>query len=217
MRYDNVVWDWNGALLDDISISVRTINEMLGKRSLALLTSESYREVFGFPVKNYYETVGFDFVKEDWDQVSMEYVTTYEFFTPDADLTDGVQEVLSELKDRGVKQYVLSALKEDLLHDMLERFGIKKYFEGICGSDNIYADGKIGRGKSMLQNYPIHPVKTLMIGDTLHDAEVARSLGFDCLLYTRGHNSTERLCQHEKVIHHLREIPLWMAEMSRKE
>ena len=76
---------------------------------------------------------------------------------------------------------------------MLERFGIRDYFEGVCGSDNIYADGKIARGERMLDVYPIEPRETLMVGDTLHDAEVAEALGFNIRLYAGGHNSAERL------------------------
>ena len=108
-------------------------------------------------------------------------------------LTPGVVSVLSGLKEMGVRQYILSALQENLLEDMLERFGIRDYFEGVCGSDNIYADGKIARGERMLDEYPIEPRETLMVGDTLHDAEVAEALGFNIRLYAGGHNSAERL------------------------
>ena len=111
----------------------------------------------------------------------------------DVVLTPGVVSVLSGLKEMGVRQYILSALQENLLEDMLERFGIRDYFEGVCGSDNIYADGKIARGERMLDVYPIEPRETLMVGDTLHDAEVAEALGFNIRLYAGGHNSAERL------------------------
>ena len=53
MRYKNVVWDWNGTLLDDVKISVDTINVMLERKHLGKLTVEEYRSIFGFPVKPY--------------------------------------------------------------------------------------------------------------------------------------------------------------------
>ena len=59
-----IIWDYNGTLLNDLSIGVECINRMLTKRELPLLTTESYREVFTFPVKKYYELVGFDFNKD---------------------------------------------------------------------------------------------------------------------------------------------------------
>lgn len=45
----------------------------------------------------------------------------------------------------------------------------------------------------MLQTCPIVPEDTLMVGDTIHDAEVADALGFDCILFAGGHNNEERL------------------------
>ncbi len=193
MKYKNIVWDWNGTLLDDVQISVDTINRMLRKKRLDELTVEKYKAIFGFPVKEYYEGIGYDFNRDDWEAISLDFVDTYGELSKDVVLTLGVNSVLAGLKECGVRQYVLSALQEDLLEEMLERFGIRNYFEGVCGSDNIYADGKVARGERMLQVYPIDPRETLMVGDTLHDAEVAEALGFDIRLYAGGHNSAERL------------------------
>ncbi len=166
---------------------------MLRKKRLDELTVEKYKAVFGFPVKEYYEGIGYDFNRDDWEAISLDFVDTYAELSKDVVLTSGVKSVLARLKEFGVRQYVLSALQEDLLEEMLERFGIRDYFEGVCGSDNIYADGKVAHGERMLQVYPIDPRETLMVGDTLHDAEVAEALGFDIRLYAGGHNSAERL------------------------
>ena len=89
---------------------------------------------------------------------------------------------------------------------MTQEFGINTYFEGICGSDNIYAAGKIERGLRMLADYGIAPSETLMIGDTLHDAEVANRLGFACILYAGGHNDEQRLHRKAPVIHSFGEL-----------
>lgn len=77
MRYKNVVWDWNGTLLDDVKISVDTINVMLERKHLGKLTVEEYRSIFGFPVKPYYESIGFDFSQDDWEEVSRDFVNIY--------------------------------------------------------------------------------------------------------------------------------------------
>lgn len=166
MKYKNVVWDWNGTLLDDVKVSVDTINVMLERKHLGRLTVEEYRSVFGFPVKPYYESIGFDFSRDDWDAVSRDFVNIYNDLAKNVELTPGIVPVLEGIKRQGVHQYVLSALKEDLLIGMLERFGIREYFEGVCGSNNIYADGKVARGMEMLRMFPIVPEETVMVGDT---------------------------------------------------
>ena len=76
-RFKAIIWDYNGTLLNDLEIGIESINLMLSKRNLPLLTSESYREVFTFPVKDYYEKVGFDFEKENWDLTAQEFITNY--------------------------------------------------------------------------------------------------------------------------------------------
>ena len=66
MKYKNIVWDWNGTLLNDLEIGVTTLNDMLSRRALLPLTSEYYRECFGFPVIHFYEKVGFEICSEEF-------------------------------------------------------------------------------------------------------------------------------------------------------
>jgi phosphoglycolate phosphatase len=206
-KYDTIVWDWNGTLLDDIATSVQTLNKMLAARALPLVTADHYRDNFGFPVRPYYEALGFDFSREEWHAISVEYVETYETLSGSLSLTAGTRETLHAIHQAGIRQYVLSALREDLLETMLQRFNIRPYFTSVCGSNNIYADGKTSRGRQMLADHPIHPSATLMIGDTIHDAEVADALGFDILLYTGGHNSLPRLHSRAPLLHHRSLLP----------
>ena len=207
MRLENVVWDWNGTLLDDVKVSVAVLNRMLERRGLPGVTLETYRERFGFPVRPFYEELGFDFRRDDWDGVSREYVKDYDELSGEARLTEGVVDVLEALKTEGKRLYVLSALQEDLLVGMLERFGIRGYFDGVCGALNIYADGKVERGRGMVRYHLIDAEKTLMVGDTLHDAEVAEALGFGICLYTGGHNSKARLMERGTVIDRMADLP----------
>ena len=141
-----MVWVWNGTVLDDVKISVDTINVMLERKHLGKLTVEEYRSIFGFPVKPYYESIGFDFSQDDWEEVSRDFVNIYYDLAEKVELTPGIIPVLEGIKRKGIRQYVLSALKEDLLIGMLERFGIRENFERVCGSNNIYAEGKVSLG-----------------------------------------------------------------------
>ena len=61
MRYKLIIWDWNGTLIDDTWMCIEVINELLVKYSKQTLTLETYHKVFDFPVKTYYERIGFDF------------------------------------------------------------------------------------------------------------------------------------------------------------
>ena len=78
MKYKNVVWDWNGTLLNDVKVGVNTLNDMLGRRGLPLLSVEDYKEKFGFPVIDFYDRVGFDMEKESFHELSVDFVETYD-------------------------------------------------------------------------------------------------------------------------------------------
>ena len=103
MEYKNVVWDWNGTLLDDVKISVDTINVMLERKHLGKLTVEEYRSIFGFPVKPYYESIGFDFTRDDWEAVSRDFVNIYNDLAKDVELTPGIIPVLEGIKKKGIR------------------------------------------------------------------------------------------------------------------
>lgn len=212
-QYKNVIWDWNGTLLDDKYTGVHTLNRMLEKRGLKRLSLETYREVFGFPVEDFYRRVGFDLERETLHEISVDFVDTYDEFALGLTLNPGVRQTLAVLQQMGIKQYILSALREDLLKKMVEDFGIAEYFTCLCGSDNIYAAGKVERGRRMLDACGMIPKETLMIGDTVHDAEVAEALGFGKLLYEGGHNSGKRLKERGTVISALEDIPLLLDQV----
>ena len=74
MKYKHVIWDWNGTLLNDRWLCVEGINAALTKRSLPVITEKTYRNVFSFPVEEYYKKVGFDFEKEPFHIAGDEFV-----------------------------------------------------------------------------------------------------------------------------------------------
>ena len=55
-----VIWDFNGTILDDVDLVVRSVNGQLARRDLPSLTIERYRDIFGFPVADYYRRIGLD-------------------------------------------------------------------------------------------------------------------------------------------------------------
>ena len=69
MKYKHIIWDWNGTLLNDLTLCVDLLNVSLEKRKLPEMTEEKYRKKFLFPIKTFYESIGFDFSKEDFTLV----------------------------------------------------------------------------------------------------------------------------------------------------
>lgn len=195
LLYRHLLWDWNGTLLDDLSLCLGVINTMLEDRDLPVLSRSRYRAVFGFPVIDYYRKAGFDFQQETWEEVSIRFITAYETGRPACRLHSGAHSFLKAFQDCGYTQSILSASKASYLDQAVRDYGLEDFFLGWTGLSDHHARSKVAAGKAHLQDLDLNPGSTLMIGDTLHDAEVAAALEVHCWLVSHGHQSRERLQQ----------------------
>ena len=192
-KYTYVIWDWNGTLLDDAWLCVDVMNGMLAGRSLPLRTVDEYRELFDFPVKDYYRKLGYDFGKESFDLVGMEFITKYNNRHFEAKLHEDAVEILEHMRASGLKQNILSAREQVELLSETKKLGVNKYFEKIRGLDDHYAHGKTDLGLQLISEMHLPKDQVLYIGDTRHDAEVAAEMGIGCILVSNGHHNRERL------------------------
>ena len=192
-RIETVVWDFNGTLVDDIDLCVRGVNPQLEKQGLPALTAEAYRDVFGFPVQDYYRKLGVDFEKISMTQLAEDFFAIYEPELKNCPLHEGVLEAIDALSARGLRQFVLSAMEQSMLHANLHHLGILDRFEAVYGLADQKGASKIARGQDLLAEQDIDPSTTLMVGDTVHDAEVATELGMQIALVPTGHQSEARL------------------------
>jgi phosphoglycolate phosphatase len=192
-KYKHIIWDWNGTLFNDVLLSIEIINEMLKKRGHTPLTIESYRETFKIPVKDYYEEIGFNFLKEPFEVVGKIWIDEYEKRKFEFDLYDGIVDVLDEINQLGIGQSILSAYSQHTLDEIVDHFSLRKYFTHIVGLDNIYATSKLHLGKNLMQRLGNGKKETVLIGDTKHDYEVAMEIGADSILVANGHQSKKKL------------------------
>jgi len=188
-----VIWDFNGTLVDDVALAVRSINVELERRGLPPLAVGGYRELFGFPMAAYYRKLGFDLEVETMEGLADEFHADYLPGLPDCPLREGVAEILERMREAGVAQFVLSAMEEVTLKAAVRRLGIDRYFTGVYGRGDRLADSKVARGKELFQHFKIVAESALLIGDTDHDAEVACALGTSVALVAQGHQTAERL------------------------
>lgn len=192
-KIETIFWDWNGTLLDDVTECVEIINVCLNKRSLKALSIEEYLEKFEFPVKKYYENIGFDFTRETFEAAGQEYIEAYAEKMFACSLHHGVLETLGNAKMLGLNQYILSALNHDSLCLCIERFGLNRYFDLVKGLGDSYAHSKIELGIDLLETSGCDRTSAMMVGDTIHDYETSVAMGIDCVLIAAGHNSRTRL------------------------
>lgn len=193
---DHLLWDWNGTLLDDVDLCLSALHTICAKRNIRLPSLEEYRAKFTFPVVDYYRAVGFDFDQEPFAIPAQEWIDIYSAKVWDETrLFDAASEVLACLRGRGYRQSILSAYHHEMLVDVMGHFGVADFFEPILGLGDFYANGKLELGTAWIAQSRLDPKRILMIGDTLHDRDVAAAMGAQCVLVAQGHQSKERLMQ----------------------
>ena len=192
MRYEHIIWDFNGTILDDVETGILSVNKLLRDRELPIIESkEQYRSVFGFPIKGYYERLGFDFEREPYEVIAPLWVEQYMINVKSATVFSDVRGVLELFRKKGISQTLLSATEEKMLIGQLRELELSEYFDEILGRGDIHAASKESIARSWRERHPAD--KTLMLGDTDHDLQVAKAIGADCALISRGHQSEEYL------------------------
>ncbi|RPH89802.1 MAG: HAD family hydrolase [Calditrichaeota bacterium] len=203
----HILWDWNGTLLDDVWLCVEIINELLHKQHLPAVTRDQYRNLFDFPVRDYYQKLGFDFEQTPFEQIGTEFMDHYRRRWRECSLHSQAEEQLQRFFDAGMTQVILSAAQVSLLDECTRFYRIEKYFGAVLGLDHHYADGKVEIARNYMQDIEIDPQHIVFIGDTSHDALVAQEIGVNCILYVNGHHPAEKLTPWQwPIIHSLQEL-----------
>lgn len=201
MKYDAIIYDWNGTLVDDVKISHDILCVLLDEYGLKRVSVEEYRKAFTFPVIKYYEKVGFDFAKYSFEEVARKYVPLYDKSYTKCKLFDGAVEVIKQLKGLGIRQYLLSATQQDALNSQLKYFGIENLFDKVVGTDNFHGKSKVQEGIELIEKENLKGKKYLLLGDTEYDFEVGKQLGAEVVLCDFGHRPKECLTKVcDKVI-----------------
>jgi phosphoglycolate phosphatase len=199
-NYKHIIWDWNGTLLNDVDFCRRIINRILVENELPELSLEKYREIFTFPVQDYYKTAGLDFSKTSFEVMGKDFIDEYEEKKLSCSLHENAIEVLSTIHQKGIKQSVLSAYLHDNLVSILGHYNLTQYFDNVIGLDNIYAGSKTHLGLALIDQLNLPKENILFIGDTLHDAEVAKAMGVKSILIANGHQVKEKLMVNSNFV-----------------
>lgn len=195
-----IIWDWNGTLLNDVDVCIQCMNILLTERGLKTLSKSFYRKIFEFPVREYYKKAGFNFEEESFEIPAMQFIEAYYKFVGLARLFPDVRRILTYFHQKAVYQAVLSAMEHENLVRQLKENDVEQFFEIVTGIDDHYAYSKIEVGKELIERMHFQSDEILLIGDTLHDREVAENLKVDYLLIANGHQSKERLQSQSRFV-----------------
>lgn len=184
-----VFWDWNGTIVDDVETVVKVNNEVFAAMGYDMVTTaETYRSLFRFPVIEYYMDLGI--AAEDYPGIARAWNQGFVAAFPQVPLKKGVAEALRRFRAAGYRQVIVSASQQDQLRAQVALFPeLAGMFDEVLGLSDVYAKSKIQLARDYLAHTGLDPREALFLGDTTHDAEVAKAIGCPCCLIAGGHQT----------------------------
>ena len=188
-----IFFDFNGTLLNDVDLCLELLNGLLRGQNKKEVTLEEYKNIFTFPIEEYYRRAGIDFNIESFQSLSLKFIKEYQPRSLECGLYLKVYETINKLRELGYHTYILSASEKNNLIEQCEHYKLLGLFDDILGIDDIHARSKVDIAINYCKNNNISPNEILFIGDTIHDYEVSKAIGAKCYLVSCGHQSKEVL------------------------
>ncbi len=188
----HLVWDWNGTLLDDLSLVVAATNASLAELGGPAVTAEEHRRDFRRPIAEYYSGVlGRAIDEEEFARLDKAFHLAYAEGMLACGLSAGALEALGSWAGT---QSLLSMWFHHELVPTVSRYGIDRYFARVDGlRDPVGGGPKAPHLVAHLKAQGLTGGDCVLIGDSVDDAIAASSVGARCVLYTGGFTDPTRL------------------------
>jgi len=209
----HIIWDFNGTLLDDLPAAMAAVTDMLRARGGPDMTAAWYYSLVEMPIIRFYQKIPL-LAEVPFDILTQEFNDGYVRHQDRIGLAAGALKALSALDSAGVRQSILSSFEQSRIEGWLGRFGIASFFDAVLGADDLRSEGKIHRARSWAEAIGLDRVRTVLVGDTVHDWEAAEALGVRCVLVSYGHQRREDLAVcGVPILDDLSALPALLAEM----
>jgi phosphoglycolate phosphatase-like HAD superfamily hydrolase len=188
----HLVWDWNGTLLNDLTLVVAATNASLAVYGGAPVTADEHRRDFRRPIIDYYAHVlGRPLDRADFARLDQTFHQAYADGLLGCELSVGAIEALAGWAGT---QSLLSMWFHDNLVPTVSRYGLDRYFARVDGLRDLIGGGsKAPHLAAHLTALGLAGPDCVLIGDSVDDADAAASVGARCVLYTGGFTDPVRL------------------------
>ena len=192
MARDHLVWDWNGTLLDDLTLVVTATNAAFASIGGPEVGAEEHRRQFRRPIAEYYgEVLGRLVDRHEFERLDEVFHDAYRVgLTTCALAADAV----AAIKAWDGSQSLLSMWFHDELVPAVETYGLTGLFARVDGLQAAVGGGfKAGHLAAHLRELDLPGERVVLIGDSLDDAHAAEEAGARAVLYTGGFTDPARL------------------------
>lgn len=197
MKYELVVFDWDGTLLDSAGAIVLAIQAACRDLDLPVPEDSRARHVIGLGLADAMRHAVPDLTADRYQAMVDRY--RHHYLSGDHRLTlfAGVPELLARLQADGHILAIATGKSRAGLDRALDHSGLRPLFQASRCADECHSKPHPQMLDELMAEFGMAAASTVMIGDTSHDLLMARNAGVDALAVTYGAHPHDHLREHE--------------------
>jgi len=215
MRYQLVIFDWDGTLMDSALKIVRCFQAAARDSELPVPSAQDVHDIIGLGLHEAYTQLYPDRPNDQKEFAIERYRQHFlHFDQTEMPLFAGVMEGLQELYNGGLRLAVATGKARRGLDRVMNETGTRDFFVATRCSDETFSKPHPQMLLDLLEITQVQAEAAVMIGDSVHDMEMARRAGIDPVGVTYGVHPQERLATHSPLacLNSFREVRDWLLD-----
>ncbi len=213
-QFDLIAFDWDGTLFDSTALIARCIQAAVVDVGGTPPTREAATYVIGMGLMQALEHAAPDVPREKYPLLGERYRHHYMAAQNDLSLFEGVLPMLAELKQRQHLLAVATGKSRRGLDEVLDTVELKGVFDSSRTADETAGKPQPRMLHELMSEFGVAPERTLMIGDTTHDLQMAVNAGCASVGVSYGAHepSAFAVLNPLHVAHSVRELHDWLNQ-----
>ena len=213
-KFDLIAFDWDGTLFDSTGIITRCIQRAVVDVGGQEPSREAASYVIGMALMQALAHAAPDVPVEKYPQLGERYRHHYMAHQNDLILFDGVLEMLADLKARHHWLTVATGKSRNGLNEALHAVELKGAFDGSRTADETAGKPSPLMLQELMREFGVEPERTLMIGDTTHDLQMALNAGCASVGVSYGAHEPAAfdVLRPRMVAHSVAELQRWLLD-----
>ncbi|MDR0215648.1 MAG: HAD-IA family hydrolase [Comamonas sp.] len=213
-RFDLIAFDWDGTVADSTAIITRSIQEAVRDVGGTVPSDEQAAYVIGMALMPALARAAPDVPPEKYPELGNRYRHHFFKHQDDICLFDGILPLLDDLRSRGHWLTVATGKSRMGLNHALQDSQLKGMFDGSRTADETAGKPSPLMLHELMAEFGVEPERTLMIGDTTHDLQMAVNAGCACVGVSYGAHAPDNFAQFNPlfVADSARQLHRWLAE-----
>jgi phosphoglycolate phosphatase len=212
-QFDLIVFDWDGTLFDSTALITRCIQAACRDLGHAVPSDAQASYVIGLGLNDALAHAAPGLAPERYPELARRYRHHYFADQHAITLFPGVVELLETLKARHHWLGVATGKSRLGLNSALESSGLGAYFDATRTADETASKPDPRMLQELMREFGVDPERTLMIGDTTHDLQLAVNAGAAAVGVSYGAHEVDALARlsPRAIVHDVAELGRWLA------